>query len=585
MKKALKIIVPILLSLVVLASIGWYLFVYDSAFTQELLLNQARRFEDKGKHSAAVWMYNLAYGHSGEDESIAIELAEQYRSIGNYTKAEYTLSNAIADGPSAELYIALSKLYVEQDKLLDAVEMLDRIDDASILAQLEPLRPDAPVITPESGFYNQYIQLQIQSGSGTLYVTSDGTYPSIEQEPYGGELTLPAGETTVYALSVAENGLVSPVTICGYTVVGVIEPVTFQDAAVEAAAREVLGFRDETIIYTNDLWSITDFTIPVDAQNYQDLTYMINLKRLEIPYAKSGDFAFLSALENLESLKVSGIALSADALKQIGATISLQELYLPECSISTIAPLSGLHELRTINLNNNSIRDLKPLSGLLNLEKIFLKYNAVNSVSDLTSLTNLNTLDLSYNSLTSIATIGACVNLMDLDVSHNQLTDLKAVSNLKNLQIFAAADNQLNDIAPLAACLELTDLDISGNTVADISTLGTLKKLMYLDFSNNAVTTLPVWPKDCALVSLDGSYNDISSVEELADLYNLNSVNLDYNTQLESIDALENCPALIQVDVYGTLVTDVTALTDHSIVVNFDPTSISVTEPEETTEE
>ena len=153
MKKAFKIIVPILLSFVVLGSIAWYLLIYDSSFTQELLLSQARRLEANGKHGAAVWVYDLAYSQSGEDGNVAIELAEQYKSIGNYTKAEFTLSNAIADSGSTELYIALCKTYVEQDKLLDAVRMLDNITDPAIKAELDALRPAAPALEPEPGFF------------------------------------------------------------------------------------------------------------------------------------------------------------------------------------------------------------------------------------------------------------------------------------------------------------------------------------------------------------------------------------------------------------------------------------------------
>ena len=116
MNKAFKIILPILLALIIMGSIAWYLLVYDTGFTQDMLLNQARRFEENGNHAAAVWVYNLAYSHSGEDGNVAIELANQYKSIGNYTKAEYTLSKAIADSGSTELYVELCKTYVEQDK-------------------------------------------------------------------------------------------------------------------------------------------------------------------------------------------------------------------------------------------------------------------------------------------------------------------------------------------------------------------------------------------------------------------------------------------------------------------------------------
>jgi len=587
MKKAFKIIIPILLILVVLGSIAWYLLIYDSSFTQELLLQQARKFESNGNHSAAVWVYNLAYSQSGEDDQVAIELAHQFKDIGNYTKAEYTLSNAIADSATTELYIELCKTYIEQDKLLDAVRMLDNIQNPSIKAELEAMRPAAPVADPAEGFYNEYVDLLLHSTDGTLYVTTDGTYPSVANAPFTDEITLPAGETTVYALSVADNGLVSPVTICTYTVVGVIEPVTFQDPAIETMVRQQLNYSQDTVIYTNDLWNITELIVPEDTTVYADLAGMTNLKSLTVHSVASNDFSFLSKLKSLEKLDISGIALSDDDLALIGSSTTLTDLSLTDCNLSSITPLAGLHNLVRLDLSGNSVRDLTALTNMHQLEQLYLSYNAVNSIGVVSALPSLRVLDLSYNNLNSIATIGTCISLEDLDVTHNKLSDVSAVGNLKKLTRFAAAENTISDVTALSACSELTDLNIASNTVSDISLLCNLSQLMHFNFSNNSVAVLPAWSVDCALVTIDGSYNQISSVEELRDLYNLNRVNLDYNTEIESIDALEGCPALVQVDVYGTKVTEVSALTAHSIIVNFDPTSISVeeTDAEETVEE
>ena len=584
MKKALKIIIPILLILVVLGSVAWYLLIYDSSFTQELLLQQARKFESNGNHSAAVFVYDLAYSQSGEDDQIAIELAHQFKDIGNYTKAEYTLSNAIADGATTELYIELCKTYVEQDKLLDAVKMLENIENAEIKAELDAMRPAAPVADPVEGFYNEYVNLWFHSAEGTLYVTTDGTYPSTANDPYTQEITLPAGETTVYALSVADNGLVSPVTICTYTVVGVIEPVSFQDPAIEAMIRQQLNYSQDTVIYTNDLWNITELTVPEDTTVYADLAGMTNLKSLTVHSAATEDFSFLSKLKSLEKLEISGVSLSDNDLTVIGASIALTDLSLTDCNLSSITPLAGLHNLVRLDLSGNSIRDLTALTNMHQLEQLHLSYNAVNSIGVVSSLPELRVLDLSYNNLNSIATIGTCVAIEELDVTHNKLSDISAVGNLKKLKRFAASENTITDVSALSACPELTDLNISSNNVADISLLSNLSQLMYFNFSNNSVTVLPAWSVDCALVTIDGSYNQISSVEELRDLYNLNRVNMDYNTEIESIDPLEGCPALVQVDVYGTKVTEVSALTAHSIIVNFDPTSISVDTLEETGE-
>ena len=122
MGKFLRFLVPVLLALLVVASIFWYLLDYDRAFTRDILLQEARVNDARGNSALSAWFYKMAYAHSGNDEDVALELAEQYRSDGNFTKAEVSLSRAISATPSATLYTALCKTYVEQDKLMDAVD-------------------------------------------------------------------------------------------------------------------------------------------------------------------------------------------------------------------------------------------------------------------------------------------------------------------------------------------------------------------------------------------------------------------------------------------------------------------------------
>ena len=95
MKKFIHILVPVLMGALIIASIGWYLFVYDRDFTRDMLLEQARYQDLHGNTRLSAWFYDRAYEHSGRDENVAIELANQYKSDGNYTKAEVTLSKAL----------------------------------------------------------------------------------------------------------------------------------------------------------------------------------------------------------------------------------------------------------------------------------------------------------------------------------------------------------------------------------------------------------------------------------------------------------------------------------------------------------
>jgi Leucine-rich repeat (LRR) protein len=571
MKKTIRILIPIILAITIVLCTAWYLFVYDRAFTRDMLLSFARYSESHGKHSSATWFYNLAYSQAGDNDAVAIELAEQYKSTGNYTKAEFTLSNAIADGGGIDLYIALCKTYVEQDKLLDAVTMLDNITNEHIKKQLDEMRPAAPTASPEPGFYNQYISATVHAQGGTTYVSTDGQYPSTGDTPYSESLQLKDGENTIHALTVAENGLVSPLSIFGYTIGGVIEVMDFADPAVEAEVRKLLNVSADAVLYNNDLWTIKEFTMPAEAKNYADIKHMTFLESLVIEKGTSGQISNFSALANLTSLKITGVSVSQVELNVIASLPLLKNLTLQNCSITGITPLKNITGLEILDLSNNTIRDLSAISGMQNLKELNLQHNAVTDLSALASVPTLTKLDVSYNALTSLAPICSLTGLTWLDAGTNSITELGDISKLTALTYLSVKSNKLTNVSAIAGCTALTDLNISSNQLTDIAKLSALTKMLYFDFSYNQVTKLPAFPKDCELVNINGSNNKLTSLDNLGGLENLNNVNMDYNKDISSVKALAKCPVLIEVNVYATKVKDVTPLTNQNIIVNWNP--------------
>ena len=571
MKKTIGIILSIILSVAIILCTAWYLLVYDRAFTRDMLLTFARYSESHGNHGTATWFYNLAYSQSGDNDAVAIELAEQYEISGNYTKAEFTLSNAIADGGGIELYVALCKTYVEQDKLLDAVTMLDNITNTEIKEKLASMRPAAPTTVPDPGFYNQYISVTLKGDGGTIYASTDGQYPSVEKSLYTQPLPLRDGENTIYALTVSDSGLVSPLAIYGYTVGGVIELMNFNDKAVETEVRKLLNVAEDAVLYTNDLWTIKSFTMPSDAASYADLKHMAFLESLTIQNGVADELRHLSTLSNLTELNISGTSVSQEVLKSIGALPILHKLTLQSCSLTSVAPLENAKELITLDLRNNTIRNIDALSGMQKLQELCLQHNAVTDISALATLSALNKLDISYNALTSLGSIGSLSALTWLDAGTNTISDLGTLGNLTSLSYLSLKSNKLTDASVIAGCTSLTELDISSNSLTDITGLSALSKMMYFNFSHNQVSKLPAFATDCALVTIDGSHNSITSLDNLGGLKNLNNVHMDYNSGISSVKALANCPVLIEVNVYATKVKDVSALTNQSIIVNFNP--------------
>ena len=570
MNRALKRILPILLAILIICSCIWYLFVYDREFTRDLLLSYARFFEENGKHDIAAKLYSSAYMQTDENEIVAIELAEHFKSSGNYTKAEVTLRDAIADGGSIELYIALCQTFVEQNKLLDAVDMLDNISNPTIKAQLDEMRPKLPVASAEPGFYSQYITVTLSDYEGTLYTTTDGTYPSIDDVPSTGEFTLVGGENRIFALVLGENGLVSPLAIYGYTVGGVVEEVTLKDSVIDAAVRKKLGVSADATLKTDKLWKITSLKLGDGVKNYDDLAYLTGLETLSIQNGTGDSFESLRNLSYLTSLSLTDCLVSMDDLQVIGSLPSLTKLTLNGCSLSNIENLGTASKLTTLNLSNNAIRDLSPLSFMTDLTDLDLSHNALDSLNALSSLSSLKVLDVSYNSLSSIAPLSSCASLTKLYVGNNLLENLSGLEGIQSLATLSAPSNSITDVSALQALNSITNLDISSNKLTDISCLASLNKLQKLNFSRNEVKKLPEWDTDCALVTIDGSYNKLGSITTLAGYKHLNEVIMDYNN-LYYVNSLANCPKLIKVSVYGNEISDVSDLTKKDIIVNYNP--------------
>jgi len=581
MRKFLKFLVPLVLGAAIAASIVWYLFVYDRDFTRDTLLSQARYQDTYGNSRLSAWFYDAAYNFSGHDQNVAIELANQYKHDGNYTKAEATLTNAIRNAPTPELYTALCKAFVEQDKLMDAVWLLENISDSAIKEALEAQRPEAPVPDAAPGFYSEYLDLHMTSeGSKYIFYSTDGEYPSISDGLYNGSIPMDAGLTQLRSIAVSESGLVSPVAAMEYTITGIIEEVTFTDPAMEKAIRAAIHASETRRLYTNELWEITEFTTPEGVSTYADLSLLPELTQLTISNQKIDSLSHLSSLTKLVMLDLTGSRFPTEEMAVLAALPSLTSLNLTDCSLSSIDGLDGADSLTSLDLSHNSLRKLDVLSGMAGLIELHLSDNAVTTLDALSGLEQLSTLTLNHNMIASLSPLSSCIRLTHLEADHNKLTNLNGVQNLALLEHLSVDYNEIKDIALLAGNTELKNLSIASNAIDDIMTLHPLTKLEVFDFSGNLeITSLPKWPEDMPLKTIDGSYNALENIDALKSMDSLTHIYMDYN-QITNIDALADCYCLVQVNIYGNPIPDVKLLREKDIIVNYDPTVKAAEETE-----
>lgn len=552
MKYILKIFLIVLLVVAIIGAACWFFLVQRPDLTMSVFAHWGDYFYDAGRYNRAVSLYETACKLSPNNANLPVRLAQAYINSGNYTKAEYTLVSAITNNPeSVQLYVALSKTYIEQDKILDAEQMLDRITSADVKAQIDALRPNVPVLSPESGYYSEYIDVAVTATGGTAYLAVNQDYPSIETDAYEAPVTLEAGDSKVVVVTVAENGLVSDAVYGGYTIGSVVEEVKLSDSALDSYVRELLGKSASDTIMSDELWEIEELTLPESVQDISDLTRFAGLKTLTIQNATGLDLSVLPQLTTLQTLDLSGTTLPTSTLDAIGTLPELKKLVLQSCAVTAINPLVGLSNLEYLDLTNNSVSDLTAITALEHLKDLYLTNNPVKSITYLNS----------------------CLELERLHIENCGVSRLSSLAGNTSLQELYASNNEISDISVLSDCVSLSVLDISDNQVKDVSVIANLPELTYFLASHNQIESLPAFDTaTCKLVRINVNNNQLTDLSPLKGLPALNYIFADYN-QISDISGLEDCPLLTQLNLFDNPVNEaqVKALQEIGRIVNYTP--------------
>ena len=552
MKYILKIFLIVLLVVAIIGAACWFFLVQRPDLTMSVFAHWGDYFYDAGRYNRAVSLYETACKLSPNNANLPVRLAQAYINSGNYTKAEYTLVSAITNNPeSVQLYVALSKTYIEQDKILDAEQMLDRITSADVKAQIDALRPNVPVLSPESGYYSEYIDVAVTATGGTAYLAVNQDYPSIETDAYEAPVTLEAGDSKVVVVTVAENGLVSDAVYGGYTIGSVVEEVKLSDSALDSYVRELLGKSASDTIMSDELWELEELTLPESVQDISDLTRFAGLKTLTIQNATGLDLSVLPQLTTLQTLDLSGTTLPTSTLDAIGTLPELKKLVLQGCAVTAINPLVGLSNLEYLDLTNNSVSDLTAITALEHLKDLYLTNNPVKSITYLNS----------------------CLELERLHIENCGVSRLSSLAGNTSLQELYASNNEISDISVLSDCVSLSVLDISDNQVKDVSVIANLPELTYFLASHNQIESLPAFDTaTCKLVRINVNNNQLTDLSPLKGLPALNYIFADYN-QISDISGLEDCPLLTQLNLFDNPVNEaqVKALQEIGRIVNYTP--------------
>lgn len=563
--------VIILLSvLIILSLLFWFFFIFNTALPARLWEKAGNFYSEHGFSKSAANAFSRSIKNNPEcDISIYYKASAANHDCGNYTKAEYYLSSAIQIYPQElDSYIRLSKLYIEEDKLLDAAKLTERVS-SSVSSSLMSLRPAAPIIQPEERSSQDPVSVTLSFNGGSAYYSFGDDFPSVENR-YESPLDLNYGITKVTAVVVGDSGLVSSVSEAVYTVRGDVSPLEIEDAKMDECIREAISVGRYDDLTTDMLWDIAELILPEGAEDYSVLQNCLSLQKLKVLGAEF-DFSLLQNMKELRSLDLSGLTLDQEALSQISLVTSLEELNLSSCGLTDISPLAALSDLETLDLSSNQIEDLAPLSGMVSLQHLDISENRINSLSILTAIPGIIYFDGHGNRFGNLGAFSSNTVLEYLNVANCGVSDLSPLENNSSLKELHAENNAISSVESIAKCGSLTVLNLSRNRITEAGSISKLSNLSELYLNGNKLEELPSFSAISGLLILDISDNEIADLSVLKGLNRLHTLSMN-STLVTELSSVADLPNLVTINAEECEIHDPESATKRSIILNYDPT-------------
>lgn len=163
----------------------------------------------------------------GNDKKGQLLLADCYFAVANYDAALAVLFNALQDYPDdLGIYDKIVDCYKLEGDSDGIHELITNSNDSALALRYSEYISLPPSFSLESGTYIEPSPIKIiASDEGTIYYTTDGSEPNSASFEYMGPIPLDPGTTTISAIFINKNGIVSDVVTNEYNVEIVVPDV------------------------------------------------------------------------------------------------------------------------------------------------------------------------------------------------------------------------------------------------------------------------------------------------------------------------------------------------------------------------
>jgi internalin A len=356
------------------------------------------------------------------------------------------------------------------------------------------------------------------------------------------------------------------------------DPVTFTDPILKTLVEAQLGVANPTVadmVFLKELNAAGRGISDLTGLEYATNLTMLNLGEFyyywvwppELRTNQIEDLTPLTGLVQLKSLDLSNNQISD--ISALSGMTNLETLILYKNKITDISALSGLSNLISLDIERNQVIDITPLSGLTNLKSLELNSNSIADTSALSSLTGLESLLLSRNGLTTIPELTQLPNLKFLELDGNQITDISGLSGMPAIESVSLFGNQIVNIPSLSNVPNLKALGLGVNRITDISGLSGLTSLQIVDLTNNRMTAIGELTDLPNLIYMDLQNNQITDISGLSGVPNLIFLYLNRN-RIKNLDVLSDMPKLRYIEVSTNQVTDISGLSGMQSLESID---------------
>jgi Leucine-rich repeat (LRR) protein len=525
--------------------------------------SQAERAVADGRPERAIELLLPELERTPRDIELRLKIIGLYIQTNNFSRAEYLLFHgSLERAGQVELFRQMSYVFVMQDKLHEAVNLINDMSNPNIRNALLSERPPAPIFDPPPGDYREELTISVTVPEGHIcYLSLIGEVPALS-DVYKEPIRLPQGITEIRAVTISPQGLASDWSVVKFRLDDVIEPVIFEDAEIERIAREMLNM-PTGIIISDRLQTITELIIPepLDYKTLNDLRHFSRLETLKlVGNGTSADISALSYLSRLTTLSLTHFGIDSFSIEAIGQVYWLEHIDLSHNNIVLLEPLRYLTDLKTLVLNSNNILDLTPLEGLTKLQRLRLNQNAVESTRPLYGMTDLVELEMSHNLVSSLRGLASMTNLVLLDLSNNSIESreighLAGLSSLRSLDL--SANRSLASLELLGDMSGLENLTANNCAITDLTGLEGLTGLVFLSLNDNLLESFEGIDNANLLKILWANKNEIATLQHIAQLEKLEELHIEHN-KLPNLSRIRELPSIKKIYAFGNPITQTT---------------------------